>query len=240
MSSSTDDSAPAASVVAQEFVSAAAQETATLAKQGLHYGSGTTSTLAINAFQQRVERNRTRDRRSESSMPRSMVSYSRQNSGRTVTGFQIPAASTASVASARAHTGAYDDSGDSNGVGPFVPAPFVHSNSSPGAMDLVQSMINSSPGCYAGDDGSVDLSDRYNFFVHGKRFLVRRTLCVSGRDRAACSHECGCSLLRARSGTLTSRVAFGAASSGASHPSTLTASCSRSSLPTRSSSRSLT
>lgn len=37
--------------------------------------------------------------------------------------------------------------------------------------DLLQSLLNSAPGCYQGDDGSADIAERYNFFVHGKRFL---------------------------------------------------------------------
>ncbi|TMW68721.1 hypothetical protein Poli38472_006189 [Pythium oligandrum] len=41
----------------------------------------------------------------------------------------------------------------------------------PSPPDLIQTMINSSPGCYQGDDGSTDICERYNFYAHGKRFL---------------------------------------------------------------------
>lgn len=135
-------------------------------KQGMHYGSGTTSTLAINAFQQRVECNRTRDRRSE----RSGVSVSRQSSSRNTNVFV--------AAGGSRPPDPYESSGTAHSqhLSSSLSPPFLRTGSSPGAMDLVQSMINSSPGCYAGDDGSVDISDRYNFFAHGKRFLIR--LCV--------------------------------------------------------------
>ncbi|GMF20747.1 unnamed protein product [Phytophthora lilii] len=43
-----------------------------------------------------------------------------------------------------------------------MPAPF-------GVTDFMQSIINASPGCYADDDGSSDILERYNFFAHGKR-----------------------------------------------------------------------
>ncbi|DBA00730.1 TPA: hypothetical protein N0F65_001201 [Lagenidium giganteum] len=41
----------------------------------------------------------------------------------------------------------------------------------PEGHDIMQMIINSSPGCYANDDGSSDIFDRYNFYAHGKRFL---------------------------------------------------------------------
>lgn len=28
------------------------------------------------------------------------------------------------------------------------------------------------PGAYPGDDGSPEITERYNFYAHGKRFLV--------------------------------------------------------------------
>ncbi|KAG6976668.1 hypothetical protein JG688_00001129 [Phytophthora aleatoria] len=40
-----------------------------------------------------------------------------------------------------------------------------------GSTDVIQAIINAAPGCYPGDDGSSDIADRYNFFVHRKRFL---------------------------------------------------------------------
>lgn len=94
-------------------------------KQGMHYGSGTTSTLAINTFQQRVKRNRTRDWRSE----RSIVSISRQNSSRNANAF-VP------VASARL-SDAYQ-SGDVVHSQPLsFPPPLLRASTLPVAMGLV-------------------------------------------------------------------------------------------------------
>ncbi|KAF4133455.1 Voltage-dependent L-type calcium channel domain-containing protein [Phytophthora infestans] len=39
------------------------------------------------------------------------------------------------------------------------------------SIDVIQEIINAAPGCYPGDDGSSEIADRYNFFVHRKRFL---------------------------------------------------------------------
>lgn len=146
---------------------------------GMTFGSGTTSALAINAFKSRVERNRTRDRKSDRSARGSIRSMSRANSGRhSTTAFvgavvvpdahhPLPLASLAD-----AHPSGFS-------APPSEPAQCHRPSSSPVALDLVQSVINASPGCYAGDDGSVEISDRYNFYVHGKRFLVRPYPCFS-------------------------------------------------------------
>lgn len=39
-------------------------------------------------------------------------------------------------------------------------------------FEAVQLMINHAPSAYSADDGSEELADRYNFYVHDKRFLV--------------------------------------------------------------------
>ncbi|TMW68744.1 hypothetical protein Poli38472_006212 [Pythium oligandrum] len=108
---------------------------------GMPVGSGTTSTLAITAFRQRVEEKRTHNRSSEKSMPRS--GFTRGNSRHTFTITTAPSVSNILKTVERV----------------------------PEKTDLVQNMINAAPGCYEGDDGSSDISDRYNFFAHGKRFL---------------------------------------------------------------------
>ncbi|KAJ0409168.1 hypothetical protein ATCC90586_010249 [Pythium insidiosum] len=38
-------------------------------------------------------------------------------------------------------------------------------------VDLLTTLIDSSPGCYPWDDGSADIKERYNFCAHSKRFL---------------------------------------------------------------------
>ncbi|GMF17965.1 unnamed protein product [Phytophthora fragariaefolia] len=144
--------------------------------------SGTAASMALNAFRLSVERSRVRelasDQRSVNSSSRSRRLSRGGSLGRNLTLNAKVAAATsprdllcesAAVAalkgqnegppSARVSSAAMFSSRFS-----ALPAPF-------GVTDFMQSIINASPGCYAEDDGSNDILERYNFFSHGKRFL---------------------------------------------------------------------
>ncbi|KAF1773904.1 Voltage-dependent channel, four helix bundle domain [Phytophthora cactorum] len=50
----------------------------------------------------------------------------------------------------------------------------IHSNNNKSVhciLLIIATVCVFQPGCYPGDDGSSDIADRYNFFVHRKRFL---------------------------------------------------------------------
>jgi hypothetical protein len=163
-----------------------------MARRSVAMGSGTATNLALNAFRTRVERNRTIGRGSELSPPgsrTSMISLARGNSRSSLLlakptpglGERDPSLGDDAVVvvSSGIHRRSMENSA------PYQRRPtrnsrtstqmfsFFDDTSSPVASDLMQSMINASPGSYPDDDGSNDIGDRYNFYAHGRRFLVR-------------------------------------------------------------------
>uniref|UniRef100_K3WPZ7 Ion transport domain-containing protein n=1 Tax=Globisporangium ultimum (strain ATCC 200006 / CBS 805.95 / DAOM BR144) TaxID=431595 RepID=K3WPZ7_GLOUD len=92
-----------------------------------------------------------------------MASYSRQNSSRAGdNGSSSIVGAAAAAQQQKERHGASLQRTSANMRGMVSPAPFTFSSSS-AHIDLAQSMINASPGCYAGDDGSIDFLDWYNF-----------------------------------------------------------------------------
>ncbi|KAE9048858.1 hypothetical protein PR002_g169 [Phytophthora rubi] len=145
--------------------------------------SGTAASMALNAFRLSVERSRVRELASD---PRSVNSSSTSRRlsrgaslGRNISINAKVAAATsprdsmsesAAVAALKGRHEGPPSARASSAAGVFssrfsaMPAPF-------GVTEFMQSIINASPGCYADDDGSSDILERYNFFAHGKRFL---------------------------------------------------------------------
>lgn len=146
-------------------------------------GSGTATNLALNIFRASVERNRTRIRLSEMSPPPSGTSMlsARANSNNMLVQDDANRDDAEVVTASARRT--------SHNVDSLTQRRSIQRSSivsrlsmfdaagSPVANDLVQTFINSSPGCYANDDGSSDIADRYNFYAHGRRFLVGFHLC---------------------------------------------------------------
>lgn len=150
-------------------------------------GSGTATNLALNVFRTSVERNRTIVRGSELSPPvsrSSIKSLPRGNSrssmvlakptpgmgGDEATVVVSSSINRRSVDNSTAYQWRATRNSRTSSLQYFS---FFDDPSSPVASDLVQSMINASPGSYPDDDGSNDVGDRYNFYAHGRRFLVR-------------------------------------------------------------------
>lgn len=138
--------------------------------------SGTTVHLAINAFHAQVERNRTLELGDSS--PSASRRLSRGSSSRRSIGRIARLAAISSVTGAepaRAPIGEtselLDDTVDIAHLPPKN-SPSRKSGCLPVPSEIIQSMINSAPGTYQLDDGSHDISDLYNFYAHGKRFLV--------------------------------------------------------------------
>ncbi|KAL3673234.1 hypothetical protein V7S43_000957 [Phytophthora oleae] len=150
---------------------------ASAAPRQLMPSSGTAASMALNAFRVSVERSRVRELASD---PRSSNSASRRlsrgaslrrsiNLNAKVAAARNPQSSVAdtAVAALKGRNEGPPSARVSSAVNSrfsAMPTPF-------GVTDFMQSIINASPGCYADDDGSNDISERYNFFAHGKRFL---------------------------------------------------------------------
>ncbi|RLN86576.1 hypothetical protein BBJ28_00004388 [Nothophytophthora sp. Chile5] len=151
---------------------------ATAAARQTLAGSGTAASLALEAFRGSMERSRVMELASEGSQTLSHSSVSRQLSrgaslGRTI---NLTAALNAKVAAASSRSSI--TAAELPPLGPSAArlasqGARVQSSdpTAPMINDLMQRVINASPGCYTDDDGSNDVLERYNFFVHGKRFL---------------------------------------------------------------------
>lgn len=151
-------------------------------------GSGTAANMALNAFRVSVERSRVRELASDSRSVNSSSTSRRLSRGaslgRNITLNAKVAAATsprgsmsesAAIAALKGQQEGPPSARVSSAAGMFssrfsaMPVQF-------GVTDFMQSIINASPGCYADDDGSSDIMERYNFFAHGKRFLVSQFL----------------------------------------------------------------
>jgi len=147
--------------------------------------SGTAASLALNAFRVSVERSRVRELASD---PRSSTSTSRRLSRGASLGRNLNMS--AKVAAATSPRGSVSDaagvavaalrgrqegppSARVSSVARMFSSRFSAVPVQFGVTDFMQSIINASPGCYIDDDGSNDILERYNFFAHGRRFLVR-------------------------------------------------------------------
>ncbi|KAJ0407416.1 hypothetical protein ATCC90586_003826 [Pythium insidiosum] len=134
---------------------------ATAATRPTGVGGGTSVALALNAFRHRVEQHRTRERSSEASLPRSGLTRAESRLSSIVGATALHSHLTSGHALPRGS----------------ISAPVaVHAirNVERGAndrRDVIQSIINASPGTFEDDDGSPEIADRYNFYAHGKRFL---------------------------------------------------------------------
>ncbi|KAJ0403413.1 hypothetical protein P43SY_003984 [Pythium insidiosum] len=134
---------------------------ATAATRPTGVGGGTSVALALNAFRHRVEQHRTRERSSEASLPRSGLTRAESRLSSIVGATALHSHLTSGHAL----------------PGGSISAPVaVHAirNVERGAndrRDVIQSIINASPGTFEDDDGSPEIADRYNFYAHGKRFL---------------------------------------------------------------------
>lgn len=132
--------------------------------------SGTTVHLAINAFNAQVERNRKLELgdASPQTSKLSRGSSSRRSIGRIA---RLAAISTAEPT--RGSIGEVSKLFHLNDTVDIAHLPAAHKNGcEAGPSEVMQAIINSSPGTYQLDDGSLDILDLYNFYAHGKRFLV--------------------------------------------------------------------
>lgn len=147
-----------------------------LRRNHISMASGTTVHLAINAFHAQVERNRTLelgDSSPSASRRLSRGSSTRRSIGRIA---RLAAISSATGGEpGQVPIGETSELLDNTVDIALLPPKNLLSRKSgclPVPSEIIQSMINASPGTYQLDDGSPDISDLYNFYAHGKRFLV--------------------------------------------------------------------